>query len=168
MRIANKPASEGAPGTHRIDLVTPFASPRMHDIVPTDPDHIEERFGTFINISLGEGFVGLVERIRGRGWHERIAQRSAPRAAADGARSAGSSAKRNSAHHRRHRERTTRPTAVLSTARRRARAVDPTTRALNRAREPQCKRTGALVVDNVNWTASSQVRGVHRAGPLIV
>jgi low temperature requirement protein LtrA len=38
-----------------IDLLTPFASPRMHEIVPPDPDHIEERFGTFINISLGEG-----------------------------------------------------------------------------------------------------------------
>jgi len=47
-----------------IDLLTPFASPRMHHIVPPDPDHIEERFGTFINISLGEGFVGLVEAMR--------------------------------------------------------------------------------------------------------
>ncbi len=47
-----------------IDLLTPFASPRMHHIVAPDPDHIEERFGTFINISLGEGFVGLVEAMR--------------------------------------------------------------------------------------------------------
>jgi low temperature requirement protein LtrA len=47
-----------------IDLLTPFTSPRMHRIVPPDPDHIEERFGTFINISLGEGFVGLVESMR--------------------------------------------------------------------------------------------------------
>jgi low temperature requirement protein LtrA len=47
-----------------IDLLTPFASPRMHRIVPPEPDHLEERFGTFINISLGEGFVGLVEAMR--------------------------------------------------------------------------------------------------------
>jgi low temperature requirement protein LtrA len=51
-----------------VDLVTPFASPRMHEIVPPDPDHIEERFGTFINISLGEGFVGLVEAMRDQSW----------------------------------------------------------------------------------------------------
>ena len=40
----------------------------MHEIVPPDPDHIEERFGTFINISLGEGFVGLVESMRDQPW----------------------------------------------------------------------------------------------------
>jgi low temperature requirement protein LtrA len=51
-----------------IDLLTPFASRRMHEIVPPDPDHIEERFGTFINISLGEGFVGLVEAMREQSW----------------------------------------------------------------------------------------------------
>ncbi len=51
-----------------VDLLTPFASPRMHEIVPPDPDHIEERFGTFINISLGEGFVGLVEAMRDQPW----------------------------------------------------------------------------------------------------
>ncbi len=51
-----------------IDVLTPFASPRMHAIVPPDPDHIEERFGTFINISLGEGFVGLVEAMRDQPW----------------------------------------------------------------------------------------------------
>ncbi|NUR32967.1 MAG: low temperature requirement protein A [Gemmatimonadaceae bacterium] len=51
-----------------VDVLTPFASPRMHEIVPPDPDHIEERFGTFINISLGEGFVGLVEAIRDQPW----------------------------------------------------------------------------------------------------
>jgi len=51
-----------------VDVLTPFASPRMHDIVPPDPDHIEERFGTFINISLGEGFVGLVESLRDQPW----------------------------------------------------------------------------------------------------
>ena len=51
-----------------VDLLTPFASPRMHQIVPPDPDHVEERFGTFINISLGEGFVGLVEAMRDRPW----------------------------------------------------------------------------------------------------
>lgn len=47
-----------------IDVLTPFASPRMHHVVPPDPHHVEERFGTFINISLGEGFVGLVEAMR--------------------------------------------------------------------------------------------------------
>jgi low temperature requirement protein LtrA len=51
-----------------VDLITPFTSPRMHEIVPPDPDHIEERFGTFINISLGEGFVGLVEAMRDQPW----------------------------------------------------------------------------------------------------
>jgi low temperature requirement protein LtrA len=51
-----------------VDLLTPFASPRMHAIVPPDPSHVEERFGTFINISLGEGFVGLVEAMRDRAW----------------------------------------------------------------------------------------------------
>jgi len=51
-----------------IDLLTPFASPRMHQIVPPDPDHVEERFGTFINISLGEGFIGLVEAMRDQPW----------------------------------------------------------------------------------------------------
>ena len=47
-----------------IDLLTPFASPRIHEIVPPDPHHLEERFGTFINISLGVGFAGLVEAMR--------------------------------------------------------------------------------------------------------
>ncbi|HET7464485.1 MAG TPA: low temperature requirement protein A [Longimicrobium sp.] len=51
-----------------IDLLTPFVSPRMHQIAPPDPDHLEERFGTFINISLGEGFVGLVEAMRDQPW----------------------------------------------------------------------------------------------------
>ena len=51
-----------------VDLLTPFASPRMHKIVPPEPHHIEERFGTFINISLGEGFVGLVEAMRDQSW----------------------------------------------------------------------------------------------------
>ena len=51
-----------------IDLLTPFVSPRLHEIVPPDPDHIEERFGTFINISLGEGFIGLVESMRDQPW----------------------------------------------------------------------------------------------------
>jgi low temperature requirement protein LtrA len=51
-----------------IDLLTPFASPRMHRIVPPDPHHIEERFGTFINISLGVGFVSLVEAMRDQAW----------------------------------------------------------------------------------------------------
>ena len=47
-----------------VDVLTPFAAARMHEIVPPDPDHIEERFGTFVNISLGVGFVGLVEAMR--------------------------------------------------------------------------------------------------------
>jgi low temperature requirement protein LtrA len=51
-----------------VDLLTPFASPRMHEIVPPDPGHLEERFGTFINISLGEGFIGLVEAMRDQQW----------------------------------------------------------------------------------------------------
>jgi low temperature requirement protein LtrA len=51
-----------------IDLLTPFASRRLHEIVPPDPDHVEERFGTFINISLGEGFVGVVEAMRDQPW----------------------------------------------------------------------------------------------------
>jgi len=51
-----------------VDLLTPFASRRMHEIVPPDPDHIEERFGTFINISLGEGFVALVDAMRDQPW----------------------------------------------------------------------------------------------------
>jgi low temperature requirement protein LtrA len=51
-----------------VDLLTPFASPRMHRMVPPDASHIEERFGTFINISLGEGFIGLVEAMRDQPW----------------------------------------------------------------------------------------------------
>ena len=51
-----------------VDVLTPFASARMHQIVPPDAGHIEERFGTFINISLGEGFVGLVEPMRDQPW----------------------------------------------------------------------------------------------------
>jgi low temperature requirement protein LtrA len=51
-----------------IDLLTPFVSRRMHQIVPPDPDHIEERFGTFINISLGVGFTALVEAMRDQAW----------------------------------------------------------------------------------------------------
>jgi low temperature requirement protein LtrA len=47
-----------------VDLLTPFLSPRLHQIVPPDAGHVEERFGTFITISLGEGFVGLVEAMR--------------------------------------------------------------------------------------------------------
>jgi low temperature requirement protein LtrA len=51
-----------------VDLLTPFVSRGLHQIVPPDAGHIEERFGTFINISLGEGFVGLVETMRDRSW----------------------------------------------------------------------------------------------------
>ena len=66
-------ASAAVPATWRfwmwgagfaVDVLTPFASGRLHHIVPPDPEHLEERFGTFINISLGVGFVGLVEAMR--------------------------------------------------------------------------------------------------------
>jgi len=51
-----------------VDVLTPFASPRLHQIVPPDAGHIEERFGTFVNITLGEGFVGLAEAMRDHSW----------------------------------------------------------------------------------------------------
>src|SRR5690348_5303192 len=51
-----------------VDLLTPFASRRLHQIVPPDAGHVEERFGTFINITLGEGFVALVEAMRDHSW----------------------------------------------------------------------------------------------------
>ena len=51
-----------------VDLLTPFASSRMHRLVPPDAGHIEERFGTFINITLGEGFVAVVEAMRDQPW----------------------------------------------------------------------------------------------------
>lgn len=51
-----------------IDVLTPFVSRRLHQIVPPDPDHVEERFGTFINISLGVGFMALVEAMRDQPW----------------------------------------------------------------------------------------------------
>jgi low temperature requirement protein LtrA len=55
-----------------VDVATPFLSPRLHQIVPPDAGHIEERFGTFVNITLGEGFVGLVEAMRDHGWSGRM------------------------------------------------------------------------------------------------
>ena len=70
-------ASAAVPSTWRfwmwgaglaVDVLTPFASARMHEIVPPYAAHLEERFGTFINISLGEGFVGLVEAMRDQPW----------------------------------------------------------------------------------------------------
>jgi low temperature requirement protein LtrA len=51
-----------------VDLGTPFVERRLHLAVPPNPLHIEERFGTFINIVLGEGFVGLVEGMRDISW----------------------------------------------------------------------------------------------------
>jgi low temperature requirement protein LtrA len=51
-----------------VDLGTPFAERRFHLAVPPNALHIEERFGTFINIVLGEGFVGLVEGMRDLAW----------------------------------------------------------------------------------------------------
>jgi low temperature requirement protein LtrA len=55
-----------------VDLLTPFASPRLHQIVPPDAGHIEERFGTFVIITLGEGFIGLVEAMRDHQWSSRL------------------------------------------------------------------------------------------------
>ena len=60
-----------------LDVLTPFASPRMHRIVPPDAGHIEERFGTFINITLGEGFVALVEAMRDASWSRAIFETAA-------------------------------------------------------------------------------------------
>jgi low temperature requirement protein LtrA len=51
-----------------VDLGTPFAERSFHLAVPPNALHIEERFGTFINIVLGEGFVGLVEGMRDLAW----------------------------------------------------------------------------------------------------
>ena len=51
-----------------VDVLTPFLSQRLHQIVPPDAGHMEERFGTFINITLGEGFVGLAEAMRDHQW----------------------------------------------------------------------------------------------------
>jgi low temperature requirement protein LtrA len=51
-----------------VDLGTPLVERRFHLAVPPNPLHIEERFGTFINIVLGEGFVGLVEGMRDLAW----------------------------------------------------------------------------------------------------
>jgi low temperature requirement protein LtrA len=51
-----------------VDLGTPFVERSFHLAVPPNPLHIEERFGTFINIVLGEGFVGLVEGMRDLAW----------------------------------------------------------------------------------------------------
>jgi low temperature requirement protein LtrA len=51
-----------------VDLATPLVERRFHLAVPPNPLHIEERFGTFINIVIGEGFVGLVEGMRDISW----------------------------------------------------------------------------------------------------
>jgi low temperature requirement protein LtrA len=51
-----------------VDLGTPFVERSFHLAVPPNALHIEERFGTFINIVLGEGFVGLVEGMRDLAW----------------------------------------------------------------------------------------------------
>ena len=51
-----------------VDVLTPFASSRLHRIVPPDAAHLEERFGTFIIFSLGEGFIGVVEAMRDNPW----------------------------------------------------------------------------------------------------
>src|SRR5919206_145070 len=118
MRVANEPASESAPGTHRPPERPLFEPPRIRrpnegerpttwlefffdlvfvvaiDQVARRLQHgvsghstivyfalygpiwwawvgfvlYTERFGTFINISLGEGFVGLVEAMRDHSW----------------------------------------------------------------------------------------------------
>jgi low temperature requirement protein LtrA len=53
-----------------IDLLTPFLVKGFHTEVPPDATHLEERFGTFVNIVLGIGFVGLVEGVRDLVWHD--------------------------------------------------------------------------------------------------
>jgi low temperature requirement protein LtrA len=50
------------------DLATPLLEHGFHRVVPPDPAHLEERFGTFVIIVLGEGFVGLVEGMREVAW----------------------------------------------------------------------------------------------------
>jgi low temperature requirement protein LtrA len=51
-----------------VDIGTPFAVRQFHVEVPPDHEHLEDRFGTFINIVLGEAFVGLVEGMRTITW----------------------------------------------------------------------------------------------------
>jgi low temperature requirement protein LtrA len=51
-----------------VDLGTPLLERGFHRVVRPDPGHLEERFGLFIIIVLGEGFVGLVDGLRGLAW----------------------------------------------------------------------------------------------------
>jgi low temperature requirement protein LtrA len=51
-----------------VDIATPLLERGFHRLVPPDPAHLEERFGVFIIIVLGEGFVGLVEGMRELAW----------------------------------------------------------------------------------------------------
>jgi low temperature requirement protein LtrA len=60
-----------------IDMATPLAVRRFHETVPPNPVHLEERFGTFIIIVLGEGFVGLVEGMREIAWVPRAGETAA-------------------------------------------------------------------------------------------
>jgi low temperature requirement protein LtrA len=50
------------------DIATPFLVKLFHSTVPPNPVHMEDRFGTFVIIVLGEGFVGLVEGMREIAW----------------------------------------------------------------------------------------------------
>jgi low temperature requirement protein LtrA len=51
-----------------VDMATPLAVRLFHSAVPPNAVHMEERFGTFIIIVLGEGLVGLVEGMREIAW----------------------------------------------------------------------------------------------------
>lgn len=53
-----------------LELFTPWLVKGFHHLVPPDPQHLEERFGTFINIVLGIGFVGLVDGMRDLAFHD--------------------------------------------------------------------------------------------------
>jgi low temperature requirement protein LtrA len=50
------------------DVLTPFLVHGFHVAAPPDGHHVVERFGTFMIIVLGEGFIGLVEGMRDVQW----------------------------------------------------------------------------------------------------
>jgi low temperature requirement protein LtrA len=51
-----------------IDLATPFLVRGFHLAVPPGSTYLEERFGTFTIVVLGEGFIGLVDAMRDIEW----------------------------------------------------------------------------------------------------
>lgn len=51
-----------------VDFGSPFVVRGFHRDVRPDAEHLEERFGTFVNIVLGEGFIGLVDGMREIEW----------------------------------------------------------------------------------------------------